>query len=240
MASDMAVALARATLDGHTYFAHNCNRPRGEVHALVRTVGRDHAPGEKVSATHVSLPQARRTIGVLAGRSGNAPGYQHGVNEKGVAVGCTPIRTRLLEDGPCLTGPDLVRLALERASTALGAVETVTDLIGRYGGARCIAEVNGCRSVAQKQHLELTRVRFTRCRVAAEIGRDAPDQNGVNPASTQDRFELRCLEAANMRLRENDIAGLDGDFGVKCGRWRPVVDHPLCHWRYRLSQDAHI
>jgi potassium-dependent mechanosensitive channel len=54
------------------------------------------------------------------------------------------------------------------------------------------------------------------------------------------RFELRCLEAANMRLRQNDIAGLDGDFGVKCSRWRPVVDHALCHWRHRLSQDAHI
>ncbi len=133
MASDMAVALARATLDGHTYFAHNSNRPRGEAPALVRTVGRDHAPGEKVRATHIQLPQARRTYGVLAGRAGNVPGYQHGVNEKGVAAGCTPIRTRLLNDGPCLTGPDLVRLALERAGSALQAVEVVTDLIGRYG-----------------------------------------------------------------------------------------------------------
>src|SRR5260370_42222000 len=70
-----------------------------------------------------------------------------------------------------------------------------------YGAAACIAQVNGCCSVAQKQHLELTRVRFTCCRVAAEVGRDSPDQNGVNPASTQDRFELRCLETANMRLR---------------------------------------
>jgi hypothetical protein len=114
------------------------------------------------------------------------------------------------------------------------------DLIGWYGAPRCIAQVNGCCSVAQKQHLELTRMRFTCCRVAAEIGRDSPDQNGVNPASTQDRFELRCLETANMRLRQNDIAGLDDDFGVKCGRWRPVVDHALCHRRHRLSQDAHI
>src|ERR1700751_5482678 len=67
-----------------------------------------------------------------------------------------------------------------------------------------------------------------------------PDQNGVNPASTQDRFELRCLETAKMRLRQNDVAGLDDDFGMKCGRWCPVVDHALCHWRHRLSQDAHI
>jgi dipeptidase len=129
----MAVALARATVDGHTYFAHNSNRPRGEAPALVCTAGRDHAPGEEVQATHVSLPQARRTFGVVGGRAGTVPGYQHGVNEKGVAAGCTPIRTRLLNDNPCLTGPDLVRLALERGSTALQAVEVVTDLIGRHG-----------------------------------------------------------------------------------------------------------
>jgi dipeptidase len=140
MASDMAVALARATLDGHTYFAHNSNRPRGEAPALVRTVGRDHAPGEKVQATHVSLPQAKKTFGVLAGRAGHVPGYQHGVNEKGVAAGCTPIRTRLLNDAPCLTGPDLVQLALERASSALQAVEVVTDLIGRHGQGPFVGE----------------------------------------------------------------------------------------------------
>jgi secernin len=140
MASDMAVALARATLDRHTYFAHNSNRPRGEEPALVRTVGRDHAPGEKVRATHLLLPQVRHTYGVLAGRAGNVPGYQHGVNEKSVAAGCTPIRTRLLNDGPCLTGPDLVQLALERAATALQAVEVVTDLIGRYGQGPFVGE----------------------------------------------------------------------------------------------------
>ena len=98
MASDMVVALARATLDGHTLFGHNSNRPRGEGASLVRTAGRDHAPGEMVRATHVAIPQARHTFSVLAGRAGSDWGYQHGVNEKGVAVGDTPIRTRLLND----------------------------------------------------------------------------------------------------------------------------------------------
>jgi dipeptidase len=140
MASDMAVALARATLDGHTYFAHNSNVPRGQTPALVRTEGRNHAPDEIVRATHLTLPQARHTFGVLAGRSGSVPGYQHGVNEMGVAAGCTPVHTRLLNDSPCLTGPDLVRFALERACTALQAVEVVTDLIGRHGQGPFVGE----------------------------------------------------------------------------------------------------
>jgi secernin len=148
MANDMVVALARATLDGHTLFGHNSNRPRGEAPALVRTPGRDHAPGEMVRAAHIEVTQARHTFGVLAGRAGSAWGYQHGVNEKGVAVGWTPIRTRLLNDSPGLTGPDLVRLVLERAGTALQAVEVLTDLIGRHGQGAFVGEGEDCPDAA--------------------------------------------------------------------------------------------
>lgn len=133
MASDMLVALARSTQDGHTYFGHNTNRPTGDAASVVRAAGREFAPGETVALPQASLTQARHTLTVLAGRDSLCGwGYRHGVNEKGVAVGCTPIRTRL-DDPPTLSGPDLVRLALERASTACQAVETLTDLIGRHG-----------------------------------------------------------------------------------------------------------
>jgi hypothetical protein len=148
MASDMVVALARATADKHTFFGYNSNRPRGEGASLVRVAGRDHAPGEMVQASHIAVPQSRHTWSVLAGRAGRAWGYQHGVNEKGVAIGCTPIRTRLLNDGPCLTGPDLVRLALERSATALQAVEVLTDLIGRHGQGAFVGEGEDCPDTA--------------------------------------------------------------------------------------------
>lgn len=140
MANDMMVALARATLDGHTYFAHNCNQPCGECPTLVRRPGRDYAPGEMVERPWVHLPQARHVWSVLAGRLGTDWGYQHGVNEKGVAVGHTPIHTRLEAEAPGLSGPDLVRLALERATNACQAIEILTDLIGRYGQG-CFAGV---------------------------------------------------------------------------------------------------
>jgi dipeptidase len=144
----MVVALPRATADGHTLFGHNNNRPRGEGPSLVRTPGRDHTPGEVVRATHLKLPQARHTFSVLGGRSGSEWGYHHGVNDKGVSLAWTPIHTRLLNDSPCLTGPDLVRLALERASTALQAIEVLTDLIGRYGQGAFVGEGEDCADAA--------------------------------------------------------------------------------------------
>src|SRR5205807_8816298 len=84
-------------------------------------------------ATELDLAEARRTWTVLASQPGHAWGYTHGVNEKGVAAGSTPIDTRLECDGPGLSGLDLVRLALERGGSARQAVEVVTALICRHG-----------------------------------------------------------------------------------------------------------
>jgi hypothetical protein len=173
MASDMMVALARATLDGHTFFGHNSNRLRGEGPSLVRAPARAFAPGEMVQLPWAHLPQPRHTWAVLAGRAAADWGYQHGVNEKGVAVGYTPIRTRLEAEAPGLTGPDLVRLALERATSACQAVEVLTDLIGRYGqgafggvGSDSAFLVSDCREAcvleAAGRHWVLAEVRSVR------------------------------------------------------------------------------
>src|SRR3954464_8989167 len=106
MASDLVVALARATQDGHTFFAHNCNRRRGDAPSLHFIGGRESSLGDTLQLSHVRIMEARRTWAVLGGRAGREAGLQHGVNEKGVAAGCTPIVTRLCEGEPGLTGPE--------------------------------------------------------------------------------------------------------------------------------------
>src|SRR6516225_3826464 len=133
MASDMVVALAPATSDGQTLFGYNCNQLARDVPELVRAAGRAFAPGEKVRASQIELPQVRQTITVLGGRCAGEWGYRHGVNQQGVAVGLTHFRARLTGASPGLTGPDLVRLALERAHGTRHAVELLTDLISRHG-----------------------------------------------------------------------------------------------------------
>jgi secernin len=133
MGNDMVVALPRATADRVTLFGHNCNRPVGEPRAMERVPGKTYAAGERIRTPHLSLPQARNTFTVLAARFAGRWGYAHGVNERGVAAGVTAVKTRLPNDVPGLTGPDLVRLALERSSTALQAVDVLKDLISRHG-----------------------------------------------------------------------------------------------------------
>src|ERR1700722_14776483 len=133
MGNDMVVALPRATAEHVTLFGHNCNRPVGEPRALERIPGRTFAAGERIRTPHLSLPQVRNTLTVLAARFAGRWGYSHGVNERGVAAGATSMKTRLANDIPGLTGPDLVRLALERSTSAMQAVDAVTDLVSRHG-----------------------------------------------------------------------------------------------------------
>jgi hypothetical protein len=110
--------------------------------ALVREPGRTFAPGETIQAGGRLLPQVRRTWTVLAGRRPAQWGYEHGFNEYGVSVGLTTIRTKRTEGPPTLTGPDLVRLGLERATSARQAVDVVTDLVSRHGQGAAEAELD--------------------------------------------------------------------------------------------------
>lgn len=148
MASDMLVALGRATPDGQTLFAHNANRSRGGHAALGLLPAGDHAPGD----TTLGVPEVRHTFAALvahaADEAANSP--YCGVNEKGVAVGHTAIATRLLGEGPALSGPDLVRLALQRAASARQAVEVVTDLVTRHGqgGGSCARSLDSALLLA--------------------------------------------------------------------------------------------
>ena len=62
-------------------------------------------------------------------------GAEHGVNEAGVAIGNETIYTTLdPRSAPdALIGMDVVRLGLERATSALNAVQVMSELITRYG-----------------------------------------------------------------------------------------------------------
>jgi dipeptidase len=129
----MAVALGRATVDGHTLFGQNVARPAGESVALCRAPGREFVPGEVLQTPFLALPQARHTYTVLAAQSPECWGYHHGLNECGVAAGCASLLNKLRPAGPGLTGTDLVRLLLERSRTARQAVDLFADLIERHG-----------------------------------------------------------------------------------------------------------
>jgi secernin len=139
MGSDMVVALGRATADGHTLFGQNGSGPTGRCQPLRLTRSRSFAAGERLRTQYLELPQARQAHTVLGSQPNGCWGYDHGINEHQVAVGCVPLRATLTCPGPGLLGTDL-----ERGHTALQAVDMLTGLIERHGQGAfsgCPAEV---------------------------------------------------------------------------------------------------
>jgi hypothetical protein len=130
---DLLCALPAAT-GGVTLFAKNSDRPPDEVQAFEWLPPRRDVT--TVRATHIEVPaHAGDTFGVFGSRPTWGWGMEQGVNEMGVAVGNATIYTTLdprsAPDG--LTGMDLVRLVLERATSAADGVAVIQHLLATVG-----------------------------------------------------------------------------------------------------------
>jgi hypothetical protein len=131
---DALVALARVAADGRTLFAKNSDRPPDEPQRLEwLPPARELGP---VRTTYIEVaPSPADTVGALVSRPWWLWGVEHGVNEAGVAIGNETIYTTLdpRSAAPALVGMDLVRLGLQRATTARAALEVMTALLEQYG-----------------------------------------------------------------------------------------------------------
>jgi secernin len=136
---DTLVAVGDTTADGAVIFAKNTDREPNEAHQLVIIPGAYHEPGTTVKCTYLEIPQVEQTYGVLLAKPFWMWGTEMGANEKGVVIGNEAVFTRVpYEKRSGLLGMDLMRLALERASTARQAVDTIIHLLEKYGqGGNC-------------------------------------------------------------------------------------------------------
>ncbi|TAL39594.1 MAG: peptidase U34 [Spirochaetes bacterium] len=135
---DTIVAVGAATFDGSVILAKNSDREPNEAQLLYRVPAARFAKGETLRCTFLTIPQARITQEVLISRPFWMWGCEIGVNASGVAIGNEAVFTREPYAKTGLTGMDLMRLALERTSTAQDALVLITDLIAEHGqGGNC-------------------------------------------------------------------------------------------------------
>jgi len=114
-------------------FAKNSDRPDSECQPLLQVPAAAHADGDLLRCTYIEIEQVEHTYAFLGSRPHWLWGCEHGVNEHGVAIGNHTIYTRDPVPSTGLLGMDLVRLGLERATSAEGAAEVILGLIERYG-----------------------------------------------------------------------------------------------------------
>ncbi len=135
---DTMVAVPPTTADGAVWFAKNSDREPGEAQLVEHLPARFYSSPAALRCTYLEIPQVKRTYEVLLSRPFWMWGAEMGANEYGVAIGNEAVFTRLPVERTGLTGMDLLRLALERATCAREALELITHLIARYGqGGYC-------------------------------------------------------------------------------------------------------
>ncbi len=125
-----------------TVFGKNSDRPPSEVQLVE---WHDARPaGGSLRTQYLTIADAGATA-LLGARPEWLWGMEHGLNQHGVAIGNERVFTVDDPDAqpPGLIGMDLVRLALERATDARGAVELIGDLIVRYGQGGAADPVTG-------------------------------------------------------------------------------------------------
>lgn len=130
---DTIVALGSATKDGCTLFGKNSDQEPDQAQNVKIYPRRQYKPGEVAKCAYLTIPQVAETARVMLCQPFCYPGAEMGANEYGVVMGNETLFTREDPEPTGLTDQDLLRLALERSKTARQAMETIIELLERYG-----------------------------------------------------------------------------------------------------------
>src|SRR5258708_5400555 len=116
---DTVVAAPGSTAEHIMLFGKNSDRPRNEAQAVEFFPRATHAPDAMLACTYITIPQVPHTHAVLLCRPFWIWGAEMGANAHGVVAGNQAIHARSPPpETKALLGMDLLRLALERATTA--------------------------------------------------------------------------------------------------------------------------
>ncbi|XP_077302087.1 secernin-2 [Arctopsyche grandis] len=129
--------------NGQVVFAKNSHRPRNEVQEIIYAKGNKRDSGS-LKCTYIEIPEFDGpTNSVILSKPAWMWGAEMGSNDKNVCIGNIALRSRYNEDDADssvkrLLGMDLVRIALERCSSAEGCVDMITNLLNEFGqGGPC-------------------------------------------------------------------------------------------------------
>ncbi len=130
---DTLVALGNATENGNSIWGKNSDRPPNEAQVIRFVAQTEHEAGSEVRCSYIMIPQSTKTAAVFLSCPFWVWGAEMGANEHGVVIGNEAVFSKEEVPETGLLGMDLVRLGLERATSAKEALDVITSLLEEYG-----------------------------------------------------------------------------------------------------------
>jgi secernin len=135
---DSLVALPDVTKAGELIFGKNSDRPAGEIQEAIVIPAQTYTAQTSVECTYITIPQVEQTLAVIISQPKWMWGAEMGANECGVVIGNEAVWTIEPTRSTGLLGMDLVRLGLERGTSARKALQVIVELLSQYGqGGNC-------------------------------------------------------------------------------------------------------
>jgi len=136
---DTLVALPSVTKEGNLLLAKNSDREPEEAQGIIHLPGKSHSD-LSLKCTYIEIPQVGNTYECILSKPIHMWGAEMGANEHGLAIGNEAVFTKVKfeKQNTGLTGMDLLRLALERCTSADESITCITNLLEHYG-----QDVNG-------------------------------------------------------------------------------------------------
>lgn len=133
----MCDTLYKKTKSGF-FFAKNSDRSPNEPN-LSLFIPRMTYESNLLECTYITIDQVKETNAVLLIKPSWMWGAEMGINEFGVCIGNEAVfTTSRTSKKEALTGMDLLRLGLERGSSAKQSLDTIIELLVKYGqGGNC-------------------------------------------------------------------------------------------------------
>ena len=135
---DSLVILPSYNTEKSTILAKNSDREPDEVQLVAHYPAKKHSKA-MLQCTYIEIPQVEQTYEVILSKPYQMWGAEMGVNEHGVSIANEAVFTKISipKKNTGLTGMDLLRLGLERSTTAKEALETIIQLLEKHGQDAC-------------------------------------------------------------------------------------------------------
>lgn len=116
-----------------TFFAKNSDREPSEPQLVTRHPAVTGDTASQVQTTYVQIPQKAQRFGVILSQPCWMWGAEMGANDQGVVIGNEAVFTKVQSLEKRLLGMDLLRLGLERGSSAEHALAVMVELLATHG-----------------------------------------------------------------------------------------------------------